>query len=352
MTQGLHIGAQAYVSWRGDVVADFAVGEAAPGVPMTRQTLMLWLSSGKPITAVAVAQLWEQGRLDLDEPVARHIPAFARHGKEQITPRHVLTHTGGFRNVAYHFPDDDWATIIDKIGRARLEPDWTPGETAGYHALTGWFILGELVQRIADEPFDQYVRRHVFEPAGMDDSWIGMPAARYDAYGDRIGVMMNTLKQPPVPHRWHEKPQVTRPKPGGNTYGPIRELGRFYEMLLAGGEIGGARLLERETVELFTSPHRVGVFDKTFQHTIDWGLGFLVDSKQYADTLPPYAYGPHASEQTFGHSGLQSSTGFADPEHDLVVALVCNGTPGEPKHHKRMQAILAGVYEDLGLGER
>src|SRR5688572_27695965 len=73
MTEGLHVGAQVYVSLRGQPVADGVVGLARPGVPMTRDTLMLWMSATKPVAAVAIAQLWERGLLDLDDFVARHI---------------------------------------------------------------------------------------------------------------------------------------------------------------------------------------------------------------------------------------------------------------------------------------
>jgi CubicO group peptidase (beta-lactamase class C family) len=63
----------------------------------------------------------------------------------------------------------------------------------------------------------------------------------------------------------------------------------------------------------------------------------------------PYGYGPHASPRAYGHGGSQSSISFADPEHELAVAIVCNGTPGEEAHQRRMRAVVAAVYEDLDL---
>ena len=92
----LHLGAQLYVSRDGATVADLAIGEATSGVPMRPDHLMLWMSSVKPVTAVAIGQMWEQGRLGLDDKVAQHIPEFRTKGKEPITIRHVMTHTGGF----------------------------------------------------------------------------------------------------------------------------------------------------------------------------------------------------------------------------------------------------------------
>jgi CubicO group peptidase (beta-lactamase class C family) len=354
LAQGLHIGAQVYVSRDRQVIADYALGHAQPDKPLDADTLMCWLSASKPITAIAIAQLFEVGALNLDDAVAKYVPEFAAHGKDRITLRHVLTHTGGFRAVRFRFPDDGWAGIIEKICDAKPEPNWPAGEKAGYHPHTGWFILGEVVQRVTGQPIDQYVREHIFEPLAMHDSWLGMNERACQIYEgqSRLGALMDTSKDTPRPHVFHHCEQVALPKPGGNAFGPIRELGRFYEMLLSGGQLDGPRVLEPETIELFTSAQRVGMFDHTFKHTIDWGLGFIIDSKHHADdpnAKIPYGYGPHASPRTFGHSGWQSSAAFCDPEHNLVVAIICNGTPGEKPHYQRMHELLGAVYEDLGL---
>ncbi|HEX4498044.1 MAG TPA: serine hydrolase, partial [Thermoanaerobaculia bacterium] len=127
------------------------------------------------------------------------------------------------------------------------------------------------------------------------------------------------------------------------------ELGRFYEMLLGRGSRQGQRLLLPQTVEAFTSPHRVGMVDATFKHVLDWGLGFIVNSIQYGAETVPYGYGHHASARTFGHSGYRSSAGFADPERGLAVALAFNGTPAADAHERRVRAVLDALYEDLGL---
>jgi CubicO group peptidase (beta-lactamase class C family) len=87
---GLHLGAQLYV-WHADqVLADTALGESRPGVPMTADTINMWMSSGKPVSAIAALQLWERRLLDLDDPVAKHLPDFGARGKESITIRHLL----------------------------------------------------------------------------------------------------------------------------------------------------------------------------------------------------------------------------------------------------------------------
>jgi CubicO group peptidase (beta-lactamase class C family) len=125
---GLHLGAQLHVSLGGDVVADAALGENRPGEPLTPDHLTLWLSATKPAAAVAVAQLWERGRLELDDPVALHVPEFAAHGKERITLRHLLTHTAGVRLLDTGWPAARWEEIVARIAASRPEPHWTPGE--------------------------------------------------------------------------------------------------------------------------------------------------------------------------------------------------------------------------------
>src|SRR5947199_6517989 len=112
--------------------------------------------------------------------------------------------------------------------------------------------------------------------------------------------------------------------------------------------LDGVRILSPQTVEALTARHRTGMRDRTFQHVMDWGLGFMVDSNQYGPDTVPYGFGPRASPRTFGHGGYESSISFADPEAGLVVAWVMNGTPGGAKHHARNRAINAAIYEDLG----
>lgn len=362
--EGLHLGAQAYISLRG-TATDLLVGERAPGEPMTADTLMIWLSSSKPIAAVALAQLWERGALGLDDPVARHVPEFAEHGKDRITLRHLLTHTGGVRILSFGWPEASWHEMIATLCAARPEPRWVLGQTAGYHLASSWFLLGEVIRRVDGRPYSEYVRQEVFEPMGMLDSWVGMPRAHYNEVFDRLGRMYATEGDAPTERSWRRAAHVVGCSPGGNGHGPIRELGRFYEMLLAHGAWNGQQIVSPQTVEALTTPHRVGLYDKTFKAKLDWGLGFICDSKHYVaarddssddgsrenghDQLIPYGYGRHASRRTFGHSGFQSSTGFADPEHGLVVALVVNGHPGEPRHTERFRDITDAIYEDLEL---
>jgi len=224
------------------------------------------------------------------------------------------------------------------------EPRWVPGEKAGYHQASSWFVLGEVIRRLDGRSFDRCVREEVFEPLGMADSWVGMPRDRYLSYKEagRIGAMWNM--ETSEPHGWDSEERCTSVHPGGNGYGPMRELGRFYEMLLA----RGGQILSPQSVEALTARHRVGMMDSTFKHVMDWGLGFIPNSAIYGAETVPYAYGHHASRRAFGHSGYRSSVAFADPEHGLAVALAFNGTPSNDAHEQRIRAVLDALYEDLG----
>jgi CubicO group peptidase (beta-lactamase class C family) len=353
INEGLHLGAQLYVAHHGEALADAGFGQARVGVPMERETVLLWLSSGKPITAVAIAQLWEHGRLDLDDPVVRHVPEFGQGGKEGVTIRHLLTHTGGLRMAEKCDLGKDWTEIISCVCATPLEPHWVPGQRAAYHPSSSWYVLGEIIRRVSKLPVEEYARREIFEPCGMPDAWLALPPEQFRRYGDRLGLMYHTEKGAPSPHRkWNTEADALVCRPGRNGRGPTRQLGRFYERLLQsrlGAGPGGAGLLQPETVRQFTNRQRVGLFDDTFQQVLDWGLGFAIDSKRYGREMVPYGYGRFASEEAFGHGGSQSSCAFADPRHHLVVAWTCNGTPGERRHQQRAHQLNTAIYEDLGL---
>ena len=198
MGRGWHLGAQVYVSHRGEVVADLALGEARRGVPMEKDSLLLWFSATKPVVVAALARLWERGGIDLDDRIAVHIPEFGGRGKEEICVRHVLTHTGGFRSgVDLNWKPDAWEGVIARICNSGLERGWVPGRRAGYHAVSGWYILGELVRRIDGRPLEEVLREEILKPLGMVDSWVGMPSEQYRAYGSRLSVMHNTATREP-----------------------------------------------------------------------------------------------------------------------------------------------------------
>jgi len=344
ITESLHTGAQIFISRSGQTLASAAVGHSHPGIEMTPDSILLWFSAGKPITAVAIAKLWESQQLDLDDPVIRFIPEFAARGKGVITLRHLLTHTAGLRWVER---SNSWDEMISRICIAPLEPRWIPGKTAGYHAFTTWYLLGEILRRLDshNRPFPQIISDEIFTPLGMTDSFFAMPSDLFRASAARIAPMEITNHSNTSPAFFDTEAGSAAVSPGASARGPARQLGRFYEMLLNRGE----KIIAPQTTEALTARHRAGIQDLTFKHIIDWGLGFIINSAQYNQPTLPYSFGPHASLRTFGHGGNQSSIAFADPENALVVAIIFNGMPGESAHQRRMQNVLTGIYEDLGI---
>lgn len=351
---GYHRGAQLEVWLGGRPVASVALGEARDGVGMRADTLLPWFSCTKIVTSVAVLQQWERGRLDLDDPVASHVPGFAACGKHAVTVRHLLTHTAGLRDAvtgidAWRL---GWDELVARIAASPLDDAWVPGQRAGYHATSGFLVLGEIVRRLDGRPFDAYVAEEIFEPLDMPDAWLSLDDVRYAAYGDRMGVMYDTTrKAAPTPVRGMDTARgFRRVQPAGSGVGPMRDLVRLMEALRRGGEVDGERILSPQTVEAMSARHRVGMRDETFGMVIDWGLGVMVNSFAYRRRPTSYGYGKHARRRAFGHGGSQSSIAFVDPDVELAVAMCSNGMPGEAGNHRRTQPVLTALYDDLSLG--
>ena len=179
MADGLHIGAQLYVSRRRSSASrTLRIGEPhGRGSDAVRLPHALDVvgeaGDGRRHRAAVGARAWSGSTI----PCAGTFPSSARKGKEAITLRHVLTHTGGFRLAR---------SAVERRHRGtRSSPRSVtpsskqvgiPGQHAGYHVSSGWYILGEVVRRLDGRPFDRYVREAIFEPLGMHDSWVGMPA--------------------------------------------------------------------------------------------------------------------------------------------------------------------------------
>ncbi len=343
MGEGLHIGAQLSVSLDAQV-CDLAIGESRPGVAMTTDSMMIWFSMSKAVCAVAIGQLWEQGRLDVEAPASRYVPEFGANGKTDITLRHLLTHTAGIPWACGLLEGRPWRESVAenraRIYAAPIVDGWTLGERAGYHPTSAHTVLGAVVEAVDGRSYDRYVRAEVLEPLGMIDSWVGMPSEQFDAYGDRIGEMQNTASGANGILGIDTRAVAPLAIPGANGRGPMRELRRLYEMLVAGGTRDGVRLLDPVTVAALSARHRVGLVDETFGVELHWGLGLAVDTS---------IMGRHSSRRAFGHGGAQSSAAFCDPETGLAMAVVCNGMPGGERHSPRMDAIATAVYEDLGL---
>ncbi|MBW3643978.1 MAG: beta-lactamase family protein [Actinobacteria bacterium] len=341
--EGLHPGAQLYVSLGGEVVCDVAVGEASAGVPLRPDHITMWYSSTKPLTAVAVLQLVERGELRLDDPVGRYVAGWGS-GKEACTVRHVLTHMGGFARAETFDEDISWEAAIARI--AAHPAEYQPGTRASYHPTSGWKVLGEIVRVVDGRPVEAYLHDEVMRPAGMADSWLGIPLADQERLAERLAPVHWTGHVVPVvedgelsmrPYHVeevHDRPwHRAKVEPGGAGRGPAADLGRFYEALLLDD---ASRLFRRpETVSLLTACHRVGIPDTTFLTAVlPYGLGVQVAGGMSG----------RVGYRAFGHGGMASSRGLCDPVEGLVMVLVCNGLPGPVANERRMTEVTEAVY--------
>jgi CubicO group peptidase (beta-lactamase class C family) len=295
---------------------------------MTPATLVEWASATKPVTCSAAALLWQRGLFDLDDPVCRHFPEFAANGKEAVTVRHLLTHTGGLTDPVPHVVP--WDEAVAAVCRAPLVEGWVPGARCAYNSVAMWIVAG-LVARLSGQPFARFVRAEIFEPLGLLDSWIGMPVEVFRAYGDRIVVVPGFARS--GTEAW-----ATWGRPTGGGHGPIGQLGRFYAALLE------HRLLSAPVVEAMTTRHLCGVYDETLHAVVDRGLGFMLGS-----SYPGQSYGPYASRRAFGHGGRSWCVAFADPAYGLAAAVYWNGQVDHATQAERQPALLTALYRDLDL---
>lgn len=341
---GLHDAAQLYVSRHGETLVDHAMGESIPGRDLRSDDVMLWYSSTKPCTAVAVLQLWEQGKLGLDDRIADYVDGWGA-GKERCTIRHVLTHRGGF-GMYKEGVGDSPLSYADKVAQIAAHPaEYEPGTKAGYHLTTGWTILGAVIEAVDGRFVKQYVEEEVFGRAAMAHCRLGVDGEEQETLGDRLvpvrwkGHQMTAIRDGqlvPVDYdieaRGHNSSEYrSRVEPGSSGQGPARELARLYESLIG----HGPQLLEPRTVEVMTATHRSGMRDATFGGMkVPWGLGVQVSGGITGGV----------GTRAFGHGGMASSRGLADPEAGLVMVLITNGLPKPLDNEQRLFEITDAVY--------
>lgn len=345
-------GAQLYVSQDGHTLVDVGLGHARPGVEMTHHSWALWYCCAKPLLSLALAQLADRGLFDPHRPVGDYLPEFTSGGKDMITSAQLLTHTGPVPTRADPLHGVLAADDAERHRRAyglRLLPSGRPAGCAiNYSQWWAWYVLADLVAAIDGRDYEQYVESEILAPAGMDRTRLRLTPEEFDAVGDRLPLIhvVNT-SGPPVPTEWWStRAAATVLIPGVNTRGPVRDQGRFLEVLLAGGRArGGSPVLSERGVGEITGRHRTGLQDKF--GNADWGLGLRLECNQLGEEFTSFSH--HASPRAFGHEGLWTAVCFADPEAGLAVAVHLNGKVEHPRHRDRILRIGDAVYADLGL---
>jgi CubicO group peptidase (beta-lactamase class C family) len=342
---GIHPAMQICVRCRGQVLLDRAIGyvsgggpgdrRGAPKIPCTPDTPFGLFSASKAVVAMLVHLLDQRHLIHLDDPVCEYIPEFGVRGKEWITVRHVLTHRSGIPNLSaealeldlLHDPD----AIVDILCDADLV--WRPGRQLAYHAISGGFVLGELIRRVTGLDAREFMRREIVEPLGfrwmnfgVDTADVDLVARNYFTGPPVLPPFSNVLRRV-LGVEFHRVAEISNdPRfltaviPAANVVATAEELSRFYQMLLDGGELDGVRVFEPRTIRRATSEQSYFELDLTLGVPLRYGMGFMLGGRWLS------VYGQDTN-RAFGHLGLSNIVSWADPERQISAALMTSGKP-------------------------
>jgi CubicO group peptidase (beta-lactamase class C family) len=299
-------GAFAVVGRRTGVVAYASVGrtdwDSAAPAPDER-TLWDLASLTKVIGMTsAMMQLVERGRVELDAPAQRYLPEWTGPGKPQVTVRHLLTHTSGLPAFRRY---DTLTTNADSIaGLLFAEPLDTVAGARMVYSDIGAYLLGRIVERVSGQALERYLDEHVFRPLDMRETMY-RPSRELLA---RIAPTETDTIRGKIHGAVHDPRAFYL---GGvsahaGLFGSARDLARFAQMYLNGGELGGVRVFRPETIELFTT-----------RQVADRALGWQKPSGTNSA-------GHLMSERAFGHTGFTGTSIWIDPAQDVFVILMSN----------------------------
>jgi CubicO group peptidase (beta-lactamase class C family) len=360
------VGASAAVSIDQRMVVDLWAGLARrdPQSPWTRDTIVNVYSASKGIAALCAHRLVDQGKLDLDAPIARYWPEFAQAGKSELPVHLVLSHRAGLPAIKQPLPSEalyDWDLMTTAL--AAQAPWWPPGSKHGYHALTFGYLVGELVRRITGKSLGTYLREEFAVPLGLD-CFIGFDAAEDSRVADIISP-------PPIPAEQRESvdaifkdPESMAAKaisnptmilkiwsarvansrrwrsaeiPAGNAHTNARAFATLYGALACGGTYRGYNVLSEESIrrcytEQSNGPDAVNLTPTRFS------MGFNL-------SLPEQKMGPNP--RAFGHSGAGGSIGFADPDIRVGFGYAMNQMLPGNLIDVRADALIDALYRCL-----
>jgi CubicO group peptidase (beta-lactamase class C family) len=342
---GVHPAIALCVRREGEVIIDRAIGHArgngpgdpdeAPKVPATPETPFVIYSASKSVTAMVAHLLDERREIHLADRVCEYIPEYGRHGKDVITITHVLAHRAGVPNLPREAFDLDLLDDPDHLLQLLCDakPSTRPGRMLSYHAVSGGFIVAEIVRRVTGREIDDVLREEILEPLGFRWGNFGVRAddlpavARNYVTGPRVLPPVSTLlkralgvSSDEIVDLSNDPRFLTGVVPSANTVTTANELSRFYELLRRGGELDGIRIFEPRTIRRATTEQSYLEFDLTLGFPSRYSTGFILGAKLLS------LYGPD-TDRAFGHLGYTNMLGWADPERALSVGLMTSGKP-------------------------
>ena len=372
-----YLGAVTLVARRGRIVDWQAFGhrDLARRVPMQRDDIFRIYSMTKTVTSIAVLMLMEQGLLALDDPLARHLPEFARlqvfaggsaeapllrPPKTELSVRHLLTHTAGFATGgggieqpskllerAELHAATDLRDFASRLAQVPLATD--PGQRFRYDGVHTE-VLSRLVEVLSGLPFDRFLKQRLFDPLAMTDTAFEVPTAQRHRIADLTAIgpagrlvldSGRSALQPGV----RLNPYLSG---AGGLYSSAGDFARLCQMLLGGGTLDGVAILGRKTVEAMMMNHLVqsdplpGLPATRFSPSEGFGLGgaVLVDAARH---------GRLGSVGAFGWLGAASTYYSIDRQEQLIAILLLQHLPRDgpgdlPKLQTRFYNL---VYQAL-----
>ena len=305
------------VARRGRVVYQGAVGKAdiAADRDMAKDTVFAIASMTKPITAAAVMILQDEGKLKLDDPVSKYVPAFAQTTLEdgskpsrEITLRDCLRHTNGLasdqKNVG------SLAETTEHLAKSKLKFD--PGSKWMYGP--GLSVAGRVVEVASGKEFSAFLAERIFGPLDMKETSFHPTAEQVKRLATLYQPTSDKKDIEPGTHWLFELSPETTPNPSGGLYSTATKVARFYQMALNGGELNGKRILSADAITQMTSL-QTGDLQTGFSPGHGWGLGFAVVREPQGPTQM-------VSAGTFGHGGAFGTQSWADPARDMIFILM------------------------------
>ncbi len=354
-------GVETMVARHGRVVYHEAVGvlDLETGAPVEPNSLFRIYSMSKPIVSMAAMILYEEGRFQLDDPVADHIPELAGlkvlvNGNEveperPMTVRHLLTHTSG---LSYGFARDN---VIDQryreariLGNKNLDEmierlgdiplHFHPGTRWQYGISTD--VLGALVERVSGMPLDEFLAERIFVPLEMSDTSFAVPAHKVERFGTnhRINRQTGKLEVVDSPRGGEFVGEVTFFSGGGGLVSTASDYMRFCLMMLNGGELDGARILSPKTVEFVQQNHlRPGIdYRGGGGH---FGLGFAVTTRPGTSEI--------GSIGSYAWGGAAGTIFWIDPVEDLAVVTMIQLMSSPYPLRAELQAMTYAALTEL-----
>jgi CubicO group peptidase (beta-lactamase class C family) len=357
------VGCQVLVARKGEVAyfKSFGRADRERNEPLRDDQIFRIYSMTKPITSVALMQLYEQGLFQLNDPVHRVLPEWrslseyvsgegsslqVRPVQEAVTFRHLLSHTSGltygggpallttdhpvdriYRELGIRRgTDDTLQAFVSKLARAPLR--YTPGTCWMYSYATD--VCGHLVEVLSGKRFDRYLQENIFAPLRMQDTAFHIAAdkvprfaANYERQPDKKLALFDD------PQRSSYAKEPTFFAGGSGLVSTIADYFRFCEMLRRGGELDDQRILGSRTIDLMRRNHLPGGVDLTkvaigaFSETAYDGVGFGLGFATTLDEVTAGAFG--AGDYFWG--GLASTIFWIDPKEDLVVIFMTQLIP-------------------------